>query len=226
MLFIQFKQFGEIKSIVCMKSYWRRGQAFITFASLAAAQQAIDRLQGFILFDKPMRLNFAKSVSEISKPKEKRQPRRAALRPPGIPKEAANLLLELAAESDELFGPVRLADMTLKTTSTPYPSSQTPFLNPISALSAARIAQAPSSGQAAPPGPRLLLKNVKPELITEDNILNVLQQYIGFLNVKVVPSHAVAFAEFQTHHHATNALVKLGGAFEINGCIVSVEYAR
>lgn len=42
-----FENFGDVRDIVAMKSFWRRGQAWIIFAHQAAADKALSALQGF-----------------------------------------------------------------------------------------------------------------------------------------------------------------------------------
>eukprot|EP01053_Blabericola_migrator_P000328 Blabericola_migrator_1__327@NODE_1084_length_5492_cov_106_716682_g643_i1_p5_GENE_NODE_1084_length_5492_cov_106_716682_g643_i1NODE_1084_length_5492_cov_106_716682_g643_i1_p5_ORF_typecomplete_len161_score37_49RRM_1/PF00076_22/7e14RRM_5/PF13893_6/9_5e12DUF4523/PF15023_6/1_6e06Calcipressin/PF04847_12/7_1e05Limkainb1/PF11608_8/0_00024RRM_8/PF11835_8/0_0043RRM_occluded/PF16842_5/0_0076Nup35_RRM_2/PF14605_6/0_015RRM_3/PF08777_11/0_018PHM7_cyt/PF14703_6/0_021Nup35_RRM/PF05172_13/0_065RL/PF17797_1/0_072_ len=50
----KFSAFGEIVNILMMKSFWRRGQAFVSFKEQEAATQALEALQGQILEGKPM----------------------------------------------------------------------------------------------------------------------------------------------------------------------------
>lgn len=49
-----FSPFGEIVQIIAMRSYWRRGQAFVAFRDQAAATKAMTALQGRMLEGKPM----------------------------------------------------------------------------------------------------------------------------------------------------------------------------
>lgn len=65
-----FGEFGEIIDIVAKKNLKAKGQAFVVFNSIDAAQDAIDSLQGFDLFDKPMTLAFAKTRSDATVEKE------------------------------------------------------------------------------------------------------------------------------------------------------------
>merc|ERR1712167_3904 len=60
-----FKQFGDILEIVAMESVKRRGQAFVVFDKLEAAEDAKTRMQGFPFYDKPMRIEFARHDSDI-----------------------------------------------------------------------------------------------------------------------------------------------------------------
>jgi hypothetical protein len=65
-----FGEFGDIVDIVAKKNLKAKGQAFVVFDSVDAAQDAIDALQGFDLFEKPMTLAFAKSRSDKTVEKE------------------------------------------------------------------------------------------------------------------------------------------------------------
>eukprot|EP00922_Rhytidocystis_sp_ex-Travisia-forbesii_P052058 GHVS01077269.1.p1 GENE.GHVS01077269.1~~GHVS01077269.1.p1 ORF type:complete len:395 (-),score=65.13 GHVS01077269.1:324-1379(-) len=60
-----FKQFGEIREIIAMKSFWRRGQAWVVFRDKETAIKAMQGLQGFPLYNKPMRINFARTKSDL-----------------------------------------------------------------------------------------------------------------------------------------------------------------
>ncbi|KAG6042600.1 hypothetical protein E4U17_001362 [Claviceps sp. LM77 group G4] len=61
-----FSEFGTVVDIVAKKNLKAKGQAFIVYDDPANAKSAIDELQGFKLFDKPMRLSLAKSRSDKS----------------------------------------------------------------------------------------------------------------------------------------------------------------
>jgi RNA recognition motif-containing protein len=61
-----FSEYGEIIDIVAKTNLKAKGQAFIVFDSIESAQKAIDEVQGFELFDKPMQLAFAKTRSDAT----------------------------------------------------------------------------------------------------------------------------------------------------------------
>jgi RNA recognition motif-containing protein len=61
-----FGEYGEIIDIVAKTNLKAKGQAFIVFDSTESAQKAIDEVQGFELFEKPMQLAFAKTRSDAS----------------------------------------------------------------------------------------------------------------------------------------------------------------
>ncbi|XP_072318505.1 U2 small nuclear ribonucleoprotein B'' isoform X2 [Eucyclogobius newberryi] len=64
-LYALFSQFGQVMDIVALKTMSMRGQAFVVFKELAAATNALRQLQGFPFYNKPMRIQYAKTDSEI-----------------------------------------------------------------------------------------------------------------------------------------------------------------
>uniref|UniRef100_A0A3B3ZAK5 RRM domain-containing protein n=1 Tax=Periophthalmus magnuspinnatus TaxID=409849 RepID=A0A3B3ZAK5_9GOBI len=64
-LYALFSQFGQVVDIVALKTMAMRGQAFVVFKELAAATNALRQLQGFPFYNKPMRIQYAKTDSEI-----------------------------------------------------------------------------------------------------------------------------------------------------------------
>ena len=65
-----FSEYGTIIDIVAKTNLKAKGQAFIVFDTIEAAESAIKEVQGFELFEKPMILDFAKSRSDATVQKE------------------------------------------------------------------------------------------------------------------------------------------------------------
>lgn len=61
-----FSEYGEIIDIVAKTNLKAKGQAFIVFDSVESASKAIEEVQGFELFEKPMQLAFAKTRSDAT----------------------------------------------------------------------------------------------------------------------------------------------------------------
>eukprot|EP00598_Pedospumella_elongata_P003083 CAMPEP_0184968298 /NCGR_PEP_ID=MMETSP1098-20130426/1392_1 /TAXON_ID=89044 /ORGANISM="Spumella elongata, Strain CCAP 955/1" /LENGTH=129 /DNA_ID=CAMNT_0027489887 /DNA_START=78 /DNA_END=467 /DNA_ORIENTATION=+ len=64
-LYMLFSQYGKVKQIVACKGIRLRGQAWIVFHDLNSAINAMKGKQGFVFYDKPMKLAFAKTKSLI-----------------------------------------------------------------------------------------------------------------------------------------------------------------
>merc|ERR1712189_134883 len=83
-----FSQFGQILDIVALKTLKMRGQAFVIFKEVTSATQALRGMQGFPFYDKPMRIQYAKTDSDIiAKMKGTYRERPKRLKPEGEPKK-------------------------------------------------------------------------------------------------------------------------------------------
>lgn len=64
-LYAIFSQFGQILDIVALKTLKMRGQAFVIFKEIGSASNALRTMQGFPFYDKPMRIAYSKSDSDL-----------------------------------------------------------------------------------------------------------------------------------------------------------------
>uniref|UniRef100_T1J4D5 RRM domain-containing protein n=1 Tax=Strigamia maritima TaxID=126957 RepID=T1J4D5_STRMM len=64
-LFAIFSQFGQILDIVALKTLKKKGQAFVIFKQIESGTNAMHAMQGFPFYDKPMRIQYAKSDSDV-----------------------------------------------------------------------------------------------------------------------------------------------------------------
>ncbi|KAL9124284.1 MAG: hypothetical protein Q9217_006370 [Psora testacea] len=65
-----FSEYGNIVDLVTKKNLKAKGQAFIVFDGVEAAERAIEEVQGFELFEKPMVLDYAKTKSDATVQRE------------------------------------------------------------------------------------------------------------------------------------------------------------
>lgn len=63
-LYALFSQYGRILDIVAMKTIKLRGQAWVVFSEITAATNAVRQMQNFPFYDKPMRIQYARSKSD------------------------------------------------------------------------------------------------------------------------------------------------------------------
>ncbi|CAA7389320.1 unnamed protein product [Spirodela intermedia] len=75
-----FSQYGRILDVVALKTEKLRGQAWVVFSEVTAASAAVRQMQNFPFYDKPMRIQYAKTKSDCiareegtDNPKEKRK---------------------------------------------------------------------------------------------------------------------------------------------------------
>ena len=61
-----FSEYGTVIDLVAKSNIKAKGQAFVVFDDLQAAERALKEVQGFELFDKPMVLDYAKTRSDAT----------------------------------------------------------------------------------------------------------------------------------------------------------------
>jgi RNA recognition motif-containing protein len=59
-----FSEFGNVVDVVAKKNLKAKGQAFVVFDDPESARSAIEEVDGFELFDKPMKVALARSRSD------------------------------------------------------------------------------------------------------------------------------------------------------------------
>ena len=64
-LYAIFSQFGQILDILVSRIMKMRGQAFVIFKEVTSATNALRSMLGFPFYDKPMRIQYAKTDSDI-----------------------------------------------------------------------------------------------------------------------------------------------------------------
>nr|GMD28175.1 U2 small nuclear ribonucleoprotein B'' [Ipomoea batatas] len=75
-LYCLFSQYGRILDIVALKTAKLRGQAWVVFSEVTAASNAVRQMQNFPFYDKPMRIQYAKTKSDcIAKAEAERKKR-------------------------------------------------------------------------------------------------------------------------------------------------------
>ncbi|CAK9001262.1 unnamed protein product [Durusdinium trenchii] len=60
-----FSSYGEVIDIVAAGSLTKKGQAFVVFRDISCATNALRALNGFVFLDKPMKINYCRTKSDI-----------------------------------------------------------------------------------------------------------------------------------------------------------------
>lgn len=181
-LYAIFSQFGQILDIVAMKGIKMNGQAFVIFKDITSSTNALRAMQGFPFYDKPMRIQFAKSESDIiakmkgtfverqKKPKKPKDDEEAKKR-----RKAAKEQARALAQQNNPGG------------------------------------VAGGNVPEQPPNQILFLTNL-PDETTEMMLSMLFNQFPGFKEVRLVPNrHDIAFVEFENEHQSNTAKLSLNG---------------
>uniref|UniRef100_A0A1D1YL34 U2 small nuclear ribonucleoprotein B n=1 Tax=Anthurium amnicola TaxID=1678845 RepID=A0A1D1YL34_9ARAE len=188
-LYALFSQYGRILDIVALKTEKLRGQAWVVFSEVTAASAAVRQMQNFPFYDKPMRIQYAKTKSDcIAKeegtytPREKRKKQ------------------EEKAEKKR-----RAEDAQRSGAASNGPSAQS------NGASQAFHGKPSAQDAANAPNNILFIQNLPYE--TTSMMLQILfQQYPGFREVRMIEAKpGIAFVEFEDDVQASIAMQSLQG---------------
>lgn len=231
-----FAAFGGIIDIIAMKSLKRRGQAWIIFKEVSAATNSLKSLQGFPFYNKPMRINHAKTKSDVvakadgtyvERPKKvvKREDLRKGNKTGPAPTVAAT---PAPVMQEEVTKPVAAAPMVSQVSQKSlqdrigWNPNQTP--NAPKAVQAGYLAPNKPQG-VAEPNKTLFVENLPAE--ATDTMLSMLfRQYPGFQEVRLIPGRNVAFVDYQNEYQAGMAMQGLQGFAMTPEVKLSLSYAR
>jgi len=192
-LYAIFSQFGPILDIVSLKTLKLRGQAWVVFKEINSATNALRSMQGFPFYDKPMRIQYAKTDSDmISKLKGTFTER---------PKKAKEEKKKKKAKDAKKTQPAPAAAPPVNPMMGFGMPMQPAMINPM---------LGPPMGEQ-PPNQILFLTNL-PEETTEVMLQMLFNQFPGFKEVRLVPGrHDIAFVEFDNEMSSATAKDALNG---------------
>ncbi|CAK0742298.1 hypothetical protein CVIRNUC_001386 [Coccomyxa viridis] len=179
-----FSQFGKILDVVALKTYRLRGQAWVVFADIRSAGEAIRTMQGFPFFDKPMRITYAKTKSDAVSKAEGTYVENKKDRQKHNQEQRDKLMERSKGRGGEAPAPAAAA---------PTP-----------------MAQAVPVGNE-PPNRTLFVQNL-PAATTSAMLQMLFQQFEGYADTRMVEARpGIAFVDYQTDGQATTALQGLQG---------------
>ncbi|XP_032926133.1 U1 small nuclear ribonucleoprotein A-like [Catharus ustulatus] len=254
-LYAIFSQFGQILDILVSRSLRMRGQAFVIFKEMSSASNALRSMQGFPFYDKPMRIQYAKTDSDIiakmkgtfvererdrerDRERERKRDKRKAKGgdAPGPKKgTGAQGAQGTVPGMPPLAQPPRML---------PHLGGQPPYIPPPGMIPAPGMApnpgippgMAPNPGMAPMPTPQPLSENPPNHILfltnlpeeTKELMLSMLfNQFPGFKEVRLVPGrHDIAFVEFDTEVQAGAAREALQGFKITQSNAMKISFAK
>ncbi|KAB0401544.1 hypothetical protein E2I00_017612 [Balaenoptera physalus] len=226
-LYALFSQFGHVVDIVALKTMKMRGQAFVIFKELGSSTNALRQLQGFPFYGKPMRIQYAKTDSDIiskmrgtfadkEKKKEKKKAKtveQTATTMNKKPGQVLSLIMSMPRKA-AFFEQFRNSKSNLKYQGTPNSAN--------TQGNAAPNPQVPDY----PPNYILFLNNL-PEETNEMMLSMLFNQFPGFKEVRLVPGrHDIAFVEFENDGQAGAARDALQGFKITPSHAMKITYAK
>ncbi|GFP58206.1 hypothetical protein ACSS6W_005392 [Trichoderma asperelloides] len=196
-----FSEFGNVIDIVAKRNLKAKGQAFIVFDQQSAAQNAIEEVEGFELFGKPMKVAMARMQSdktvETNCSKDEFETHKRHRQAEKDKRKA----LEAADEQRQLK---RAAGAAAE--ARPSKSAKPSGLKSTSAPASAVVPD-----EYLPPNKILFIQNV-PDEYDIDGLNAIFGRFDGFREIRLVPGRrGIAFVEYQNEQGAITAKENTAG---------------
>ncbi|OLN97323.1 U1 small nuclear ribonucleoprotein [Colletotrichum chlorophyti] len=214
-----FSEYGNVIDIVAKTNLKAKGQAFVVFDSPEAAQKAIDEVQGFELFEKPMQLALARTRSD------------ATVKTTGSEEEFELHKRRRLAEKDKKKALEAAEEQ--KRLKRPGPGGAASDANrPAKAARSAGLKSTNPSTTAVipdeylPPNKILFVQNL-PEDYDIEAVTSIFGRFEGFREVRLVPGRrGIAFVEYDGEQGAITAKENTAGMVLGDSNTIKVTYQR
>lgn len=215
-----FSEYGKIIEIVAKRNLKAKGQAFIVFDSVDSAQNAIEDIQGFELFDKPMALDYAKTKSDATVQREAAADDFEAHKRRRLAEKGAQAIHTIlrsfilkqtlerkqAAEAADQARKLKRPAANAETATRPIKSSRGAGLKSSNPAAGAVIPE-----EYLPPNKILFVQNL-PDEYGVDGLTAIFGRFDGFREVRLVPGRkGIAFVEYETEAGSINAKENTAG---------------
>ncbi|CRG97457.1 U1 small nuclear ribonucleoprotein A, putative [Plasmodium gallinaceum] len=249
-----FKQYGIIKDIIVMKSFWRKGQAWIIYDTIESSTKALNAMQGYFLYGKIMQINYSHNKSDIHSKRDGTFVERS--KNPKKPKQ----IIEREKKQKEIFETMHKNYLEMQMNN--FKMSQNKEyekkgekidLNQIDKQTLIAKAQAKAYEEKTKKNEDLSKNNIFPPyypintcssipnnvivpykiLFVENVVENVNTQafndlfksFAGFIEARIIPQRNVAFVDFSDEGTATYAMKVLQN-YELQGSKLKISYAK
>ncbi|EPS32541.1 U1 small nuclear ribonucleoprotein [Penicillium oxalicum] len=191
-----FSEFGNVVEIVAKKNLKAKGQAFIVFDSVEGATRAIEEVNGFELFDKPMVLDYAKTKSDATVLREGGNEELEAHKRRRLAEKERKQAQEALEAQKKLKRPAAAAADVAR----PAKTTKGAGLKPTTGAAAAVVPD-----EYLPPNKILFLREL-PDDASQESLSEVFGRFEGFQEVRLVPGRkGIAFVEYETEAGAISA---------------------
>jgi RNA recognition motif-containing protein len=191
-----FSEYGNIIDLVAKRNVKAKGQAFVVFDNTDSAARAIDEINGFELFDKPMQLDFAKTRSDATVLREEGEAGLEKWKRGRLAEKERKQALEATQAKLKRPAPATATDLAAR----PAKTSRGAGLKASGTNAAAVIPD-----EYLPPNKILFLRDV-PKSYDVDGLSRIFGRFEGFREVRVVPGReGIAFVEYEAEAGAISA---------------------
>jgi len=244
-----FNQFGPIVEIQAKKNLRMRGQAFIVFENVEDAQKAVQSMQGFPFHSKKMRIQFAKTDSDvISKrngtyvPREQSKKKKKKKNKDKTKAFGSNPMAAMM----QMMNPQMMMQMQkmMQQSGMQMPMNMNQMQKNMQTMMTKMQDQKPAAAPApaAPKAPNMGLPEGKfgvnnilfvqdlPQEANEEMLSMLFNQFDGYMEVRMAPARAgagkAAFIEFDDEKTAGHAKDTLQGFKVTPSCQLKITFAK
>jgi len=203
-----FSTYGEVVDIIAFGSLKKKGQAFIVFRDISCATNAMRALQGFMFLDKPMRIAYSKSKSDVLSLED------GTFKPRGKLGEKKEEEVKKGAGP----GPKKAKAVDPKQAG----GAAAPKMMPHPGAAPQKDTEADKDGQ---PSNVLFVENLPPE-VNEMMLTMLFRQYPGFQEARLIKGRNVAFIEYSDELQAGIAKHGLQGFMVTPEMALKISFAK
>ncbi|KXX77127.1 U2 small nuclear ribonucleoprotein B'' [Madurella mycetomatis] len=215
-----FSEYGNVIDIVAKTNLKAKGQAFVVFDNPESALAAIDEVQGFELFEKPMQVALARTRSDATVILSGNEEEFDAHKRRRMAEKDKKKALESAEEQKRLKRP--MPGTAAEVGARPAKNARGAGLKATGAGPAAVVPD-----EYLPPNRILFVQNL-PDDFDKDALTAIFGRFEGFREVRMVPGRSgIAFVEYEAEAGAITAKENTAGMALKNGeKIMKVTYQR
>jgi len=212
-----FGTYGEIIEIIAFGGLKQKGQAFVVFRDISCATNAMRTLQSFVFLDKPMRIAYSKSKSDIVSQED------GTFKPRGKAGEkAAKEEEQKEQKAGKGPGAVRPKAAEPKSAGRPKADAPAPKMMPHPGAAPQKDEEEKADGQ---PSNVLFVENLPPE-VNEMMLTMLFRQYPGFQEARLIKGRNVAFIEYSDELQAGIAKHGLQGFMVTPEMALKISFAK
>lgn len=235
-----FSEYGTILEIVAKTNLKAKGQAFVVFDKVESATRAIEDINGFDLFEKPMVLDYAKTPSDATVQRERgsdeleAHKRRRLAEKGTLDRPWCNTCKDSNHANDDCPTERKQAHEALE--------AQKKLKRPAAAAEPARPAKTTKGAGLKPttaattavvpdeylPPNKILFLRELPDDATQEGLSAIFGRFEGFQEVRLVPGRkGIAFVEYEAEAGAISAKEATSGMpMGDQGKAIRVTYQR
>ncbi|KAK1766775.1 U2 small nuclear ribonucleoprotein B [Phialemonium atrogriseum] len=218
-----FSEYGNVIEIIAKTNLKAKGQAFIVFDNPESAQKAIDEIQGFELFEKPMQVALARTRSDATVELAGNAEELDAHRRRRLAEKDKKRAIQSAEEQKRLKRPVPGAPGAAPDLAgRPAKTARGAGLKPTGPSAPAVVPD-----EYLPPNKILFVQNL-PDDFDVEALTEIFGRFEGFREVRLVPGRkGIAFVEYEAEQGAISAKENTAGMSLKGGeKIMKVTYQR